>query len=191
MTTVPFKEEFADDVEDGSKGQTIRGAECYNKTCDYNGGDTPWCSKEKPECFLSCSGYTPRYKVGDTLQLYTGLMQKLYCKLKHCVIVPKFININTKACELPQWCTHQGAKLLKETTCTESFPIKFEDLTEEIARLDGFKSSWNQKWFCDDICPETGRGMCMMCSPLTKVKMFLKINYDAKDGDVFQVIRWK
>lgn len=61
---------------------------------------------------------------------------------------------------------YAGAKLLREATCTESFPIKFEDLTEEIAWADGFKN-------------------------LAELRRFLIKTYDAKDGDVFQIIRWK
>ncbi|MCK5608997.1 hypothetical protein KAR91_44395 [Candidatus Pacearchaeota archaeon] len=185
---VPFKKEFADAVEDGSKGQTIRGAECYNKTCTYNGGDTPWCSLEKPDCFLSCSGYTPRYKVGDTLQLYTGLMQRKYCKAPEieCHEMDKdktcnFEDYKIKTSKIT--CDNKGAKLLKETTCTESFPIKFEDLTEEIARQDGFKSY--------EVPSRAGECYCDIIPALKELKDFLINEYDAKDGDVFQVIRWK
>ena len=184
MTTVPFKEEFATAVEDGSKGQSIRGAECYNKTCDYNGGDTPWCSLEKPDCFLSCSGYTPRYKVGATLQPYTGLMRRKWCKLsnKKAKFGKRCSSSYSLGVPCYDGCGFLGAKLLKTATCTESFPIKFEDLTEEIARLDGFKPK---------VIGEGLDGEAMWETSLWQLQGFLIKTYDAKDGDVVQVIRWK
>jgi hypothetical protein len=194
MTVMPFKEEFATAVEDGSKGQSIRGAECITKDCMYNGGDVPYCSSEKPECFFTCRYYKHRYKVGDTLQLYTGLMQRKYCKRKVDVKNPdkiepchpaKRFNLVDKnlRCIQPDKdkygykCGWLGAKLLKTATCTESFPIKFEDLTEEIAYKDGF-------------IPQFVGGYKMHITSLELLQEFLIKTYDAKDGMVFQITRW-
>lgn len=205
MTTVPFKEEFADDVENDRKCQSIRPAECVNKSCQKNGGTRHYNFHPKPKCFLHCWAYKHRYKVGDTLQLYTGLMQRKHCNPNKKPPKPlskrgqpkRFTKSETEnillcpskgpysLCQLDGGCYFQGAKLLKETTCTESFPIKFEDLTEEIARLDGFKNK-TVSWDCNKML----RQHFTELTALEHLQNFLIKTYDAKEGDVFQVVRW-
>lgn len=183
MTAINFTI-LLDKIEDGTKRQTIRQAKCKTDCLGL---------KVFGNCHgqADCQEYINRIKPGDTLQLYTGMMQNKYCKGGYCssghredgnrsALAPKGIvkcNLGDGRADVCEW---SGAKLLKTTTCTESFPIKFEDLTEEIALLDGFfhlvKLITNQPQI------ET--------SALDQLKDFLIKTYDAKDGDVFQIHRW-
>ena len=241
MTAIPFKEEFAKPVEDGTKGQTIRQAKCVTD-CDREGMD--FYEIYQPSCYVKCNLYEHRIKKGDTLQLYTGMMQRLYCKRKgFCdwALDAEEIDVKTLKCTWSNECMWKGAKLLKTTTCTESFPIKFEDLIEEIAVQDGFKRARiaihpgeiisetdGQRHFISadrlarlygikirplDVTvwdfrrPENNIGLNpddflhlyplrsgkyhkIKWTALSQLKDFLTKQYKAKDGDVFQVIRW-
>jgi hypothetical protein len=182
MVLVPFKEEFAADVESGEKRQTIRLAKCTVET----GRCVMPFSWESGKCFGECKGYTFRIKPGDTLQLYTGLRQRKYCKDRGSVFYKTNVEKNPERCSHDLKtitkcgdCKRRGAKLLKEATCTESFPIKFEDLTEEIAKLDGFKAG-----------KSPSKDINVIWTPLQHLRYFLITQYDAKDGDVFQIVRW-
>ncbi len=189
MTTIGFKEQFASAVENDIKLQSLRPANCINrKGCG---------ALRKGLCdLMTCEEYEHRIKPGDTLQLYTGLMQRKYCKHKENLdkegrCKPKPIHNFCAISGEALWkCSYKGAKLLKTATCTASNPIRFEDLTEEDARLDGFEKTCQA--LCDDRCHK-GQP-CLSHSnkgALKELKDFLIKTYDAKPKDVFQVIRWQ
>lgn len=208
MVSIPFKEYFAPAVEAGTKRQTIRQAKCIHFAPDIwpnpcRKGFTESVMDKPPKCYILCPYYKNRIKPGDTLQLYTGLRQRKYCKHPekihnvesnkkcHPIMIHDFCSISRKK---PYECNWQGAKLLKTATCTESFPIKFEDLKEnrEMALKDGFKDN-RDEGYCKGLkgCPPNNHpAFCDNCSAEWKLCLFLVKNYDAKDGYVFQVVRW-
>lgn len=219
MTSIGFKEQFAPAVEDGTKRQAILPAECkYDEgICNFSmsqrkDGFTSFGRshierdyKKGGRCYLLCPVYTPRIKPGDTLQLYTGLRQRKYCTNAGATEFKDRVNDKLITfCDVMEYqcsneCPYRGAKLLKTATCTESFPIKFEDLTEEIARLDGFTS---EKYYDFNVTLKTeifdSKGdkeveieqTKVPMSSLSQLKAFLIKTYNAKDGDVFQIVRW-
>ncbi len=217
---INFYEKFAQAVEDGTKRQTMRKAKC-TKVKAFKGEHCIVPGYTEPECYDEMSCYTYKIKAGDTLKLYTGLGQRKYCKRwpdrlsPHCESTAA-IDMKTGKCETSKVCQSGGAKPLRKATCTESFPVKFEDLTDGVALMDGFRDKEVIKtttgavrllnyrfWVLIDVI--FGRfikiplvekkkilndGINELITALDQLKNFLIENYDAKDGDVFQITRW-
>lgn len=193
MVALPFKEHSAADVESGKRKQKIIQAKCKDKECQRACNPFGGCVVVSDEGVI-CPLYQNKIEPGDTLQLYTGQGERKYCKNPIARFGEKVTD------DMPCWlsevdqgwhcrdCNDKGAKLLKTTTCTKSFPIKFEDLTEEIARLEGFEVKFEQRIFgaVDEIGSES-----VMITALYQLQDSLIKQYKAKDGDVFQVVRFE
>jgi DNA-directed RNA polymerase subunit H (RpoH/RPB5) len=189
-------------VEDGRKEQSAREAKCIHEKKDGRCSDIGVGSK----CLIFwgeesiCTRYQHRIKPDDTLQLYTGLRQKKYCKIENEIF--GFAEVTDKElCWIDgkqpcKSCEHRGAKLLRKATCTKSFPILYEKITEQYAILDGFEKGYQiglcdeENWKCLYSSGEK-TSQCYLCLPLDKMRDFLIRAYEAKNGKAIQIIRWK
>ena len=176
---------LVDKVRSGEKQQTIRLAKCYDKGCD----NYPKGVRIMPE-FVGeevsgvkiidlpkkggvhvCDGCDKpklRYREGMKVQLYTGMRQK------------------------------GKATKLGEGIITEVQVIGYHDITEELAKADGFWDSKPENFHdseCKKFCPYFDGGyvphICEDCTALNKLRLFLHKAYGNPETLKYAVIRWR
>ncbi len=173
-----------DKVANRSKQRTYRQAKCIHakKNKCTKGG---LFFNKIPLCYLNCNKYEYRFKKGTTLHLYTGLRQRKWCTSDYCSVGLRIKE--TGQCNSKGRCNWQGALLLRTDLpeCTDTYPIRMKDITEEDARLDGFE------YYVSDWSPHDKNIRDNHTSALRQLKYFLIKNYDAKPDTPIQAIIWE
>ncbi len=142
-------------------------------------------SMDKP-CYMGCKDYEHRFKPGDNIFFHLGMGHRDWCKNPKKAMKSgcNYLEGNAK-CNFDMECLEQGAKLVHKSKVLKSYPVRFEDLTEEIAEKCEFEYKYTFRDF-----PYEGR-YYVSYSELEKLEDFLTEKYNAKDGDIFQVVEFE